>query len=246
MAKYVGSQRFRHPRLGVTAIRALSTARRVTARWSGHDLLKVTIPLGMSAQAFDRALADLEPRLLAIRPAATAFTPGWRYDTPEMSFEIVAGEPGVFTGSVNREKRLTTLRMPPELFDDSGEPRTGIAAFNAWVNKVLKRYADTHAESILLPLARELARRVGVRPKSIGISYGAKVMGRCNSRGEILLSRNLVFFSEELRALTIMHEFAHLTHLNHSDAFYALLDRYLNGRHAELDKRFRAHRLPFA
>ena len=240
MAKYVVGGHFLHARLGEVAVRVLSTATHISARWKSPGLLSVTVPPRLSQEYFIQALADMEARLLLKRPRRLFYTPGWYYHTPEMDFTVVKGmKPARFEGAVDRVKRLTTLFMPADA-DSEGMPE-----FNEWVNKILVRYSKTYAGKYLLPMARELAVKLNVSPKSVNISHGQKVLGRCNSRGEILLSRNLVFYPEDLREMVIAHEYAHLTYLNHSPKFYELLDTYLEGRHRRLKSALKAHKLPF-
>ena len=182
----------------------------------------------------------MEPRLLTKRPESRFFEPGWTYLTPENTFIVIEGRnPDKFEGIVDKTNHRIVLMFPPGAGPDA-KPR-----LTEWVNKVLDKYARFHAAGILIPMAEELAQRLGVKPADLGISYGQRVLGRCNCRGEILLSRNLVFYPSELREFVIAHEFAHLTHLDHSPEFYSLLDCYLGGRHKELNFAFKSFKLPF-
>lgn len=49
----------------------------------------------------------------------------------------------------------------------------------------------------------------------------------------------LVFLPLELSDYVIYHELAHLTEMNHSPRFHALLDSYLGGREAELVRKLK-------
>ena len=232
--------KFHHPDVGEISVKVLSTARNISARWKSADRVQLTVPAYATRKDVERALVELMPRLLMRRPQKKFYTPGWRFETPEMIFEVVAGvKPGRFEGVVDRVGKRITLMMPPDI------PQTGTEEFNEWVRKAIDSYARRYAGQILVPMARQIAVKLGVRPADIGISYGQRVLGRCNSRGEILLSRNLVFYPVELREMVIAHEFAHLTHLNHSVRFKQLLNNYLGGRLPELNRRFRAFKLPF-
>lgn len=238
--KSVKSQRYMHPVLGKMHIRVLSTARRFTARWKSADIISVTIPRGVSIKEFEEAIDRMTPELLRTRPEMKNYTLGWTYETPEMEFEVVRGNtPGYFNSRIDHAARKLYIEMSPAT-DDAGSEN-----FNLWVKEVLKRYATYNAEYYLLPFARQLAEELGVRPASIEISYGQRVLGKCFQNGRILLSRNLIFYPVELRRLVIAHEFAHLKHLNHSADFYALLDEYLNGEHARLNAQLKAFKTPF-
>ena len=232
----VQSESFEHPSLGLVSVRVLSTARNITARWKSASLLSVTVPPRISTNFFSDALREMSPRLLARRPSTALFLPGWKFSSPEMSFEVRATDKNFYSGTVDKAKGLTIFFRPVE---------ADAEAFNLWIKKALNQYARAHAQEIILPLALSMARKLDVHPASIDISYGQRVLGRCDAKCRILLSRNLVFYSNPLRELVIAHEFAHLTHLNHSPAFYKLLDTYLGGRHGELRQALKSFKLPF-
>lgn len=70
------------------------------------------------------------------------------------------------------------------------------------------------------------------------------MLGKCYADRHIELSRNLIFYPEEHRRYVYAHELAHLTHMDHSPAFHALLDHYLDGRERELKAASDAFRIP--
>lgn len=220
-------------------MRMLSTATRYTARWKGPDLLVITVPRSQSKEQILDVIEKMRPDILTKRPAKQFFGIGWTYDIPECHFEVQRGDkPNCFVRYVSEDKSLVIFRMPP------GYPEEGGEAFNDYVNKNLKEYAKVFGPR-LLEKAVEIGRRLGVTYRSLDMARGERVLGKCNARKEITFSYNLIYYPEELRELVIAHEFAHLTHLNHSAAFYALLDTYLNGRHAALRRALNAHRLPY-
>ena len=71
-------------------------------------------------------------------------------------------------------------------------------------------------------------------------------LGHCTAREPrtIQLSRNLMFLSERLVRYVICHELAHLTHMNHSPEFHALVDRYTGGRERELEQELKHYPWP--
>ena len=63
--------------------------------------------------------------------------------------------------------------------------------------------------------------------------------GSCSSIGKISLNWRLILTAAELQDYVILHELAHLTEMNHSKSFWALLERYDAKRiehEAELDR----------
>jgi len=51
--------------------------------------------------------------------------------------------------------------------------------------------------------------------------------GSCNSRREITLNTHLCRVDKELIDYVIVHELAHIKHMNHSKVFHALVEKYL-------------------
>jgi len=94
------------------------------------------------------------------------------------------------------------------------------------------------AETILLHLVRRFAKdalhcRVAFQAKRLGLSFSALSVrdqstrwGSCSSVGGISLNWRLVLVAPELQDYVILHELAHLTELNHSHRFWALLEQY--------------------
>ena len=100
--------------------------------------------------------------------------------------------------------------------------------------------AHERAARVLLPLAKSITQRLAVAPRHFEIGRGLRKLGHCTRDKVIQLSANLMFLPEELIELTICHELAHLTHMNHSPQFHALVDKYLGGRERELERRLKA------
>lgn len=113
-----------------------------------------------------------------------------------------------------------------------------------WVSRALRAALKGHAAQALLPLAQAISNRLGVAPKRFEIGHGLRKLGHCTIDKVIQLSANLMFLPEELIELTICHELAHLTHMNHSPQFHALVDNYLGGRERELERKLKAFQWP--
>ena len=100
------------------------------------------------------------------------------------------------------------------------------------------------AEKILLPYAREVADSLGLTPAGFEVGRGMRKLGHCTTKRVIQLSRNLMFYPEELIRYVVCHELAHLTHMNHSPQFHALCDQYCGGKEKELEQQLRQFRFP--
>lgn len=146
--------------------------------------------------------------------------------------------------SHNPREILTTPRIPVTYIEvgtaiDLASPDT-TRRISALVCRIAARLAD----QVVLPQARHIAARLGVRPTGWKISRGHRRLGYCDWQGWIALSSMLVLMPAELRRFVICHELAHLTEMNHGSAFHTICDTYLDGRERELLARLRAFRFP--
>jgi hypothetical protein len=63
--------------------------------------------------------------------------------------------------------------------------------------------------------------------KSINLKYNHSNWGSCSAHGNVNLSTRLLFAPDDVQDYVILHELAHLVELNHSDRFWALVQRYM-------------------
>jgi predicted metal-dependent hydrolase len=70
------------------------------------------------------------------------------------------------------------------------------------------------------------AKRLDLKFTKLSVRDQASRWGSCSSSGGISLNWRLVLVAPELQDYVILHELAHLTEMNHSSRFWALLDQY--------------------
>ena len=90
---------------------------------------------------------------------------------------------------------------------------------------------------------------LAVEPPAVGLSSAASQWGSCSrsadGRGRVLLHWKLVHFEAPLVDYVVAHELAHLRHMNHSTAFWRLVEAVYPGhRAARRALRERGHLLP--
>lgn len=61
----------------------------------------------------------------------------------------------------------------------------------------------------------------------ITITSAKKRFGSCNSKGNICFSWRLMLYPPEAREYVVVHELSHLVVMNHSPAFYRVVERYM-------------------
>lgn len=212
---------FCHPDLGVVNVVVRRSGHTFRASWKNGRLM-VSIPPGGSVQTFQEALSRLLPRLIASRPsllldeAHPIVCPGL-----EIRFR---SNPLIPVGIV------ATPRLPVTYVEYSSSITPSAEA----LSRISCRIAESLAETLLLPRARQLAAEVGATPSGWRIGRGHRVLGTCDSSRIITLSSMVVFLTQELRDYIVFHELAHLSEMNHSPRFHALCNRYCSGRETEL------------
>ena len=122
--------------------------------------------------------------------------------------------------------------------------RQFITEHEAWIAKALgeqQRRAEAHPEPTeaekraYIARAKELlpqrvahySRVMGLYPTQVRITGAKTRFGSCSSQGHICFSWRLMQYPPEAIDYVIVHELAHLKHMNHSGAFYALVAKYL-------------------
>jgi len=70
------------------------------------------------------------------------------------------------------------------------------------------------------------ARRLGLKIPVVSVRDQSSRWGSCSSRGSLSLNWRLILLRPELQDYVVLHELAHLTEMNHSKRFWALLDQY--------------------
>ena len=94
----------------------------------------------------------------------------------------------------------------------------------------LRQWLIRYAEAKLLPHALEIAENhgfSGLTKLRTGLQKCS--WGTCTRKGVVTLNAALLFFTKPLVEYVILHEFCHLTELNHSARFWAKLESVYPG-----------------
>lgn len=83
--------------------------------------------------------------------------------------------------------------------------------------------------------------RAEVDLPTLSVGDARRRWGSCSGRQAIRLSWRLVMAPAMVRRSVVAHEVAHLRHMNHSPAFYALLDQVFEGERREADHWLKQH-----
>lgn len=99
---------------------------------------------------------------------------------------------------------------------------------------LLERWLRTKATELCTPLLQELAKKMGVEVPALRFREAHTRWGSCAHDGVIMLNWRLIHTPEEVARYVVIHELAHRVHLNHSSAFWNLVEQF--------DPDYRLHR----
>ena len=212
--------------------------RNVTARWQG-EVLHLNVPVGLPLHELQESLDRLRPRLRSRKeqqPGVT-FTIGQVIDCFRCQVRLDRQSRVPRRMLFGHDGDLLTLSLPAgmDLENDQGKCN---------ITHGLQVMLEQEAVRLLLPFADEVAREVGVSPASWEIGRGMRKLGHCTKGRVIQLSRNLMFLPKRLVRYIICHELAHLTHMNHSPEFHALVNKYTSGQEKVLEQELKHFNWP--
>jgi len=114
---------------------------------------------------------------------------------------------------------------------DAHKLRTSLASIPTQEKKrVLRAYElfyEQHANEYLPRRLEHFAALMGLSYKELRIKKLKSRWGSCDSLRRITLNRELIKIEKELIDYVVVHELAHLVHMNHSKEFHALVAHYL-------------------
>lgn len=104
--------------------------------------------------------------------------------------------------------------------------------------------AMRHEAKRLLPArVSELAKRHGFSHGTVRITSSRTRWGSCNSLHNINLSLHLMLLPWHLIDYVILHELCHTLEMNHSDRFWALMDKVTDGKSQLLRKELKQYHM---
>ena len=87
-----------------------------------------------------------------------------------------------------------------------------------------ERLLRLKAREVLPGLMQRYSTKLGVKPCRITITGARTRFGSCSAKGSVCFSFRLMACPMEAVEYVVLHELAHLKHLNHSPTFYKLVE----------------------
>ena len=98
------------------------------------------------------------------------------------------------------------------------------------------------AKSVLPARLAQSAALHGFKYSAVKIRKSKTRWGSCSTKGTISLSFYLLLLPENLIDYVLLHELCHTVHLNHSPAFWALVNQCTQNRAAEFRKEIKKYK----
>ena len=111
--------------------------------------------------------------------------------------------------SSHTERQKRRLQNHPE--PDEARKKELIAMARSYLPGAVARYADI----------------MGLYPAGITITSARTRFGSCSSKGRISFSWRLMQYPTEAVDYVVVHELAHLRHMDHGKEFYALIEKHM-------------------
>ena len=158
-----------------------------------------------------------------------------------MDYRIVYSDRRTLSLQITRECEVV-VRAPRRATRERIE--AFVLAHTEWINKKLEiqrerlqkhpELDESEVEALILRARAVLPDRVahfsalmGVEPTHISINRARTRYGSCSDKGRINFSCYLMRFDERAIDYVVVHELAHLKHLNHSRSFWAFVESIL-------------------
>lgn len=106
----------------------------------------------------------------------------------------------------------------------------------------LRKTFHSHAEELIRARVQHFSQRMQVQPRRLGFRTQRSRWGSCSSSGTVTFNLKLIGAPPEVIDSVVVHELAHLVHLNHSTAFWKLVEQFAP-THAQCDEWLHRHQM---
>ena len=182
------------------------------------DAIHMTVTPHTTANEIERALTECGDKLRQSQKeiGATTFDTGYRIESDNISLSIVEHAAGSFIIKYNG-KEITIAC--PQGTDYSH------SATRELLHKGVTNALTRMAKRVLPPRLAMLAAKHGFTYRSCTVRNVHTRWGSCSGNRGISLSIYLMLLPDKLIDYVLLHELCHTVEMNHSDRFWALLDR---------------------
>lgn len=208
-------------------VRASERARRLAVRVLPGGFVEIVVPRGTRPRAVEQFVTRhrrwIERTLDQYRPAGTAAS---RHLPDHLHFAA--------TGRRFELRYAGGTAAPRIAAGEQAITITGATDRTALLHHALQRFTMREAHAALGPWLAGLSAATGLQFERMQIRRQRTRWGSCSPSGTISLNACLMFQSAPVVNYLLVHELAHTRHMNHSQRFWRLVERF-EPRWRELD-----------
>ena len=198
-------------------VRRSRRARRLGARVFPDGSVEIVVPASAGAREVTRFVQRHRERIERLRR---------RWPRIDVAFPPERVELPALGQGWRCEPNTDGTSLPGVLLERDGHLLLDTAMGEDAVRAALLDWLRERARQLLTPQLAALAAKLGVRYQRLQIRRQRTRWGSCSTRGTISLNCCLLFHRPEVVSYLLAHELAHLTHMNHSERFWRLVERY--------------------
>ena len=196
------------------AVRVSPRARRLTARVHVGGRVEIVVPVGVNAHAVRDFVQRFTPWIDRKVAAMRCFVAPMEPVPPTIEF--------AFTGEF---LTVEWQRAPACKLEHAANRIVVRAPDDSAARGLLQGWLKSAAEQRLTPQLLKLAAELKYSVSRVSIRCQRTRWGSCSTRGTVSLNCSLVFLRPEVVRYLFVHELAHTKHMNHSAAFWRLVEK---------------------
>jgi hypothetical protein len=196
------------------AVRVSPRARRLTARVHVGGRVEIVVPVGVSAHA--------------VRDFVQRFTPWINRKVAAMRCFVAPTEPvprSIDFALTGEHMSIEWRRAVDRKLEQGGGHLVVQAPDDSAARALLQAWLKGAAEERLTPQLLKLAADLKYSVARVSIRCQRTRWGSCSTRGTVSLNCSLVFLRPDVVRYLFVHELAHTKHMNHSAAFWRLVEK---------------------
>ncbi len=205
-------------------IRESSRARRLSLRVHPWGRVEVIVPRGTAPSSVRRFVHEHQAWIERTRRAmGLDETPHPEGVPTDIVFPLTGERFSVDWSGTTQTAGLTGRPTAHRITLRGPEPEALVA---------LRRWFLAHARQRLAPQLRQISEELGLTYRRLQVRRQRTRWGSCSSTGTISLNGCLLFLAPPQARYLMVHELCHTRHMNHSAAFWSLVERHQPGARA--------------